>query len=1567
MGCTTEDVYPDAGFGSYYSSDNGATWHGSDHIVWSSTSEGLTGKIFDPSVAFDRHGIAYAAFITPNFQLSIITSTDKGASWHGLKTLNGSLGDADKPYIAIDNAPTSSGNTIHVFWRGVTSTGVRTMYCATSTDGGANFTNAPVSDAGQQTQGASPVVDDRGVIWCAYGVGDYSVGQFTEHSIHLRYSMDGQTFHRANSTGVVYDQVNQNGIYDAAVGDFLLKGSYTDNSATRVNSFPSLAVDHNGSQRSIYIAWANTAVHPYNPTVKNPDILICASHDDGANWGQPFHVNDDGASAIGTYVDHWHPFVAVGGDHVVNVLFLDSRCDPANNKLTRAYVARRLDDNHYYNYAVSDAQWEPRAARDNFFNAKNMGDYMGMACRDNMVFPVWIDRRLRSGKDPKVDIYTSPLVFPTIDQKYSSGVTTGDGSAPDNVQLGVYDPTVGHFESKSVPLHLATTPGNDEVLRGVQSMAQSSTMQWQEKYANWNSLADVTNPKMLTQDEQAHVYLSNLEQPSMAFEIVNEIEGTVLPSTAGTIGFKDPWLVKSNNLLYQDAAHDHSPMNLGPNCRVEYTQSPLLPNSGASDAQLGITYNGVFSYKYPPSSPSQVGSYYAVSATPVLDANGARTAPGNLPNVGEFAFIGFSTDNSKIQVIPATPAGDTAVVFKDPTGGTLKLQYKSHFATLNDAGAAPTFRSPGLPTNSQRAIVYYGGQNAAGQPFAGTDFFAMVYLDNGRLYFTFSTDLGSSWNIETPMDATSDAISHQGTVGSASLCARADGHVGIVFEDLSNHHLVFRDGAPVVNGGDLRGFSWTPADKSDPRYSQLLASDGQPIKGTHPVIAPMKTAGGSRYTDAYWVVWQSDWDPDGYGVLAAIISKNSQQAYEAMVPQAPQLGTRFFRVPQSMIYSPWSTTVWGKNPTCAPEEFSSAYVADAAATTEGDWLHLSWSMAFPMFEKQPAGLAKIYYSCLYPTTLQGDIGSTPAETASDWAQAASIVFPGTLNCDLSSRWNDRPSIATDVFTSTNPDNTVTTKEEPVIAYELDNLTTYSQIQPYSLPTGSHSMITLGIAPLTFRTTKWKGVAVARRCVPNPMADHGANNKYWRNKPGDFRKYAQLFLASQDEGWTVDHPSMTAFPADDKSNLSVPYQADLQAAVSFHISGKGFCWGGGAIPVGNFTGIAYSYPFTFMPVPGASLSPYSLSTTTPCWTFNSTKFGVEVEPHLSLSRYSITPWKLGAGPLNPATMNKTTHILYKESQTLTTTSSFYRFVTSASNTLNPAFGKIGHPEDMETSSNDYLGLTVSVDTLGQATVLLGEVATESSTDTAKIPMMFAYATVDTGANVPLERRVRSQSFALSPGMILNAACHLLSDSMSMVSLISGTETVHYVVEAVDSMTGTPVLPMYDFMFGNGMAPNLPMEFPDFLYVGPPVAHAYVRVRCTVQNRLDSTVGKGIVAVHSLGSPIDSGFAKEERHSAGRLGMVKGEINPINLAVFPNPVNGSSTPLVSFSIPAEDADALAEVKVYDIEANDIATLVHDIRPSGRFNVTLDNTRLPAGRYIVAVHLSSHQQSKLIVVKK
>jgi hypothetical protein len=108
-----------------------------------------------------------------------------------------------------------------------------------------------------------------------------------------------------------------------------------------------------------------------------------------------------------------------------------------------------------------------------------------------------------------------------------------------------------------------------------------------------------------------------------------------------------------------------------------------------------------------------------------------------------------------------------------------------------------------------------------------------------------------------------------------------------------------------------------------------------------------------------------------------------------------------------------------------------------------------------------------------------------------------------------------------------------------------------------------------------------------------------------------------------------------------------------------------------------------------------------------------------------------------------------------------------------------------------------------------------------------------------------------------------------------------------------------------------------------------------------------------------------IGNESEHYAGRAGNVPVTENPLFLETYPNPFNPIAQ--ISFTVPDEDATDITEVRIFDMMARDVTTLIKDVEPAGRHTITFNASNLPSGRYIVAVHTLNHMQSKLVILTK
>jgi hypothetical protein len=194
--------------------------------------------------------------------------------------------------------------------------------------------------------------------------------------IGFRYSTDG---------GVTWNSPTGGQLIESLTGFKALPGK-----TMRTYMFPSMTVDQ--STGHIYIVYAD------KPST-DADVYLKKSTDGGLNWGAPIRVNQD---AAGNGKDQWHPWITWDDcTGAIAVLFYDSR-NSAGNDRVNSYVAVTYNGGStWQEFKASDADWDGDAA-DGF-----AGDYLGLAARDGMAFPVWSDDR-----PPRANDQFRPYISP---------------------------------------------------------------------------------------------------------------------------------------------------------------------------------------------------------------------------------------------------------------------------------------------------------------------------------------------------------------------------------------------------------------------------------------------------------------------------------------------------------------------------------------------------------------------------------------------------------------------------------------------------------------------------------------------------------------------------------------------------------------------------------------------------------------------------------------------------------------------------------------------------------------------------------------------------------------------------------------------------------------------------------------------------------------------------------------------------------------------------------------------------------------------------------------------------
>lgn len=401
-----------AGAWVYISRDGGESW--TNVSLGVVNSDWQSGN--DPSVGFDRNGVAYVmygAFPRPTTGESgvyIARSTDNGETWQAHIPVIEHRGEMtsdsafeDKYYIEIDLSPVSPYvDWMYTPWKRVTDRDSATeIVFSRSTDGGDTW-SVPVGISPRRpgtsthiTFGQSfPLVKTgpEGEIYAVWNDGP-------ARSIGFNRSTDGGstwstptypvsgyeylgTDRYLTVTRAVIDTIDQGGsnerydtteVVDTTDRYHVLKETF------RAETYPTITVDNTEGPRrgTIYLCWSAD---------RNPNVYFSRSTDHGDTWSTPVIVH----SVLDN--DQWWPWISLdetNGD--IAVMYSDSRHDP-ENILIDTYVSYSSDGGDtWIDRRATDAMSD---FRDNpFVDNVFAGDYSGNAFHDGIVYPSFLDTR----------------------------------------------------------------------------------------------------------------------------------------------------------------------------------------------------------------------------------------------------------------------------------------------------------------------------------------------------------------------------------------------------------------------------------------------------------------------------------------------------------------------------------------------------------------------------------------------------------------------------------------------------------------------------------------------------------------------------------------------------------------------------------------------------------------------------------------------------------------------------------------------------------------------------------------------------------------------------------------------------------------------------------------------------------------------------------------------------------------------------------------------------------------------------------------------------------------------
>ncbi len=370
----------------------------------------------DPALAADAKGNFYYSYLNSNItsqgvfrtnDVRVAKSIDGGKTFPKAVTVvvGGETAGTplpDKDYIAVDTRPKSPfiGN-IYVTYTDFPATN-NLIAVTISRDSGKTWSAPTTLENIDRTRpitaqtwltGSQPVVAPDGSVFVFYTRASQAVG--ITASIRFVKSKDG---------GRTWSQPAD------AAANLPTPGFYNLNDGTptfgtssgfgvSVTVFPTAAIAPDGT---LYVVWTDfpngsctraSVASSGHPSCVNSDVRLATSTDGGATWSSPVKVSDDATST-----DQFFPWIAIGPDGLLSLIWLDRRSDP-NNVNYDAYYTNTADGRNFLpNVKISSAT----SIVDDTYNG---GDYNNLVVTSQGIFAVWNDTRYLTPDVPNSRVF----------------------------------------------------------------------------------------------------------------------------------------------------------------------------------------------------------------------------------------------------------------------------------------------------------------------------------------------------------------------------------------------------------------------------------------------------------------------------------------------------------------------------------------------------------------------------------------------------------------------------------------------------------------------------------------------------------------------------------------------------------------------------------------------------------------------------------------------------------------------------------------------------------------------------------------------------------------------------------------------------------------------------------------------------------------------------------------------------------------------------------------------------------------------------------------------------------
>ncbi|MCP5029907.1 MAG: exo-alpha-sialidase, partial [Actinomycetia bacterium] len=375
---------PGSGQKMHYSTDGGTTWSQAAALPLGNTC-------CDPTVDWSLDGsLAYASALGAPYDILFYRSSDGGQTWGDLSGSRRRLttdGLNDKPFVHVDKFATSP----HVDNIYITYHKKNVMQFARSTDFGDTWSIQAFSPATDQRGVGSDVATDKS--GNVYNVWPAWISQ----RILMRKSTDGG----ASFGSVIEVTATESGFH------YPIPAMESRNVTIVVSADADLS---NGPfADSIYAAWADTTGSKSSTAADNHSrIQVAYSRDGGTTWS----LSTPHETADANHVDRFNPWLAVGPDGQVHVIFYDTR-----------RVANRTGVDLFYSSSSDGAVTWTAPSRvtteisPNISDIFEWGDYNGMDIVLNDVVAIYTDNHNENGGGgDSIDVYAAGIAVAGLSQ-----------------------------------------------------------------------------------------------------------------------------------------------------------------------------------------------------------------------------------------------------------------------------------------------------------------------------------------------------------------------------------------------------------------------------------------------------------------------------------------------------------------------------------------------------------------------------------------------------------------------------------------------------------------------------------------------------------------------------------------------------------------------------------------------------------------------------------------------------------------------------------------------------------------------------------------------------------------------------------------------------------------------------------------------------------------------------------------------------------------------------------------------------------------------------------------------